>query len=181
VAKFIADTRQGGMVMPLRLTRSGYERLQKELEQLYQRRAQLIEEVRETGAEGDLSENAGLDAAKRSLGLVEARIKHLERQLMDAEIIEQDGQPEHVDVGMVVTLEDLDTGDLVRYRIAEAIEADLSSPVKTATPNSPLGLALKGKRVGDEVTVTLRSRTQRFKVVDLTWDGTKEEPTDFTG
>ena len=167
--------------MPLRLTRSGYERLQKELEQLYQRRAQLIEEVRETGAEGDLSENAGLDAAKRSLGLVEARIKHLERQLMDAEIIEQDGQPEYVDVGMVVTLEDLDTGDLVRYRIAEAIEADLSSPVKTATPKSPLGLALKGKRVGDEVTVTLRLRTQRFKVVDLTWDGTKEEPTDFTG
>lgn len=167
--------------MPLRLTRSGYERLQKELEQLYQRRAQLIEEVRETGAEGDLSENAGLDAAKRSLGLVEARIKHLERQLMDAEIIEQDGQPEHVDVGVIVTLEDLDTGDLVRYRIAEAIEADLSSPVKTATPNSPLGLALKGKKVGDEVTVTFRSKTQRFKVVDLIWDGAKEEPSDFTG
>ncbi len=162
--------------MPLRLTRSGYERLQKELEQLYRRRAQLIEEVRETGAEGDLSENAGLDAAKRSLGLVEARIKHLERQLMDAEIIEQDGQPEYVDVGVIVTLEDLDTGNLVRYRIAEAIEADLSSPVKTATPNSPLGLALKGKKVGDEVTVTLRSRTQCFKVVDLTWDGAKEEP-----
>jgi transcription elongation factor GreA len=181
VAKFISDTQQGGMVMPLRLTRSGYERLQKELEQLYQRRAQLIEEVRETGAEGDLSENAGLDAAKRSLGLVEARIKHLERQLMDAEIIEQDGQPEHVDVGVIVTLEDLDTGDLVRYRIAEAIEADLSSPVKTATPNSPLGLALKGKKVGDEVTVTFRSKTQRFKVVDLTWDGAKEEPSDFTG
>jgi len=164
------------MVMPLRLTRSGYERLQKELEQLYRRRAQLIEEVRETGTEGDLSENAGLDAAKRSLGLVEARIKHLERQLMDAEIIEQDGQPEHVDVGVIVTLEDLDTGDLVRLRIAEAIEADLSSPVKTATPNSPLGLALMGKRVGDEVTVTLRSKTQQFKVVDLTWDGVKEEP-----
>ena len=166
--------------MPLRLTRSGYERLRKELEQLYQRRAQLIEEVRETGAEGDLSENAGLDAAKRSLGLVEARIKHLERQLMDAEIIEQDGQPEHVDVGVIVTLEDLDTGDLVRYRIAEAIEADLSAPLKTATPNSPLGLALKGKKVGDEVTVNLRSRAQRFKVVDLTWDGSELEPQQLT-
>jgi len=166
--------------MPLRLTRSGYERLRKELEQLYRRRAQLIEEVRETGAEGDLSENAGLDAAKRSLGLVEARIKHLERQLMDAEIIEQDGQPEHVDVGVIVTLEDLDTGDLVRYRIAEAIEADLSAPLKTATPNSPLGLALKGKKVGDEVTVTLRSRAQRFKVVDLTWDGSELEPQQLT-
>jgi transcription elongation factor GreA len=168
------------MVMPLRLTRSGYERLRKELEQLYRRRAQLIEEVRETGAEGDLSENAGLDAAKRSLGLVEARIKHLERQLMDAEIIEQDGQPEHVDVGVIVTLEDLDTGDLVRYRIAEAIEADLSAPLKTATPNSPLGLALKGKKVGDEVTVTLRSRAQRFKVVDLTWDDSELEPQQLT-
>ena len=167
--------------MPLRLTRSGYERLRKELEQLYRRRAQLIEEVRETGAEGDLSENAGLDAAKRSLGLVEARIKHLERQLMDAEIIEQDGQPEHVDVGVIVTLEGLDTGDLVRYRIAEAIEADLSAPLKTATPNSPLGLALKGKKVGDEVTIALKSKTQRLKVVDLTWDGVKEELPDFTG
>ncbi|MFA0782508.1 MAG: hypothetical protein YYHSYBAR_000899 [Candidatus Fervidibacter sacchari] len=167
--------------MPLRLTKSGYERLRKELEQLYQRRAQLIEEVRETGAEGDLSENAGLDAAKRSLGLVEARIKHLERQLVDAEIIEQDGQPEHVDVGVIVTLEDLDTGDLVRYRIAEAIEADLSSPVKTATPNSPLGLALRDKKVGDEVTVTLKTKTQRFKVVDLTWDGSESEPQQLTG
>ncbi|MFA0740059.1 MAG: hypothetical protein DFNUSKGM_000156 [Candidatus Fervidibacter sacchari] len=167
--------------MPLRLTKSGYERLRKELEQLYQRRAQLIEEVRETGAEGDLSENAGLDAAKRSLGLVEARIKHLERQLVDAEIIEQNGQPEHVDVGVIVTLEDLDTGDLLRLRIAEAIEADLSSPVKTATPNSPLGLALRGKKVGDEVTVTLKTKTQRFRVVDLTWDGSESEPQQLTG
>ncbi|MCS3920344.1 GreA/GreB family elongation factor [Fervidibacter sacchari] len=167
--------------MPLRLTKSGYERLRRELEQLYQRRAQLIEEVRETGAEGDLSENAGLDAAKRSLGLVEARIKHLERQLVDAEIIEQNGQPEHVDVGVIVTLEDLDTGDLLRLRIAEAIEADLSSPVKTATPNSPLGLALRGKKVGDEVTVTLKTKTQRFRVVDLTWDGSESEPQQLTG
>jgi transcription elongation factor GreA len=162
------------MPMPLRLTRSGYERLRKELEQLYQRRIQLIEEVRETGSEGDLSENAGLDAAKRSLGLVEARIKHLEQQLADAEVIEQDGQPEHVDVGVVVTLEDLETGNLLRYRIAESVEMDLSSTIKTATPNSPLGLALKGKRVGDEVTVNLRTKTQQLRVVDISWDNADE-------
>ncbi|MCS7186797.1 MAG: GreA/GreB family elongation factor [Armatimonadetes bacterium] len=161
--------------MPLKLTRSGYERLKKELEQLYQRRIQLIEEVRETGAEGDLSENAGLDAAKRSLGLVEARIKHLEQQLMDAEVIEQDGQPEYVDVGVIVTLEDLENGDLVRYRIAESVEMNLSSPIKTATPNSPLGLALKGKKVGDELVVSLRTKTQQFRVVDISWDGADDE------
>ncbi len=157
--------------MPLRLTRNGYERLKKELEQLYQRRIQLIDEVRETGAEGDLSENAGLDAAKRSLGLIEARIKQLEQQLADAEIIEQDGEPEQVDVGVIVTLEDLDTGEIVRYRIAESVEMDLSAPIKTATPNSPLGAALKGRKVGDEVTVSLRTRTQRLRVIDLSWDG----------
>lgn len=157
--------------MPLRLTKSGYERLRKELEQLYQRRIQLIEEVRETGAEGDLRENAGLDAAKRSLGLVEARIKHLEQQLMDAEIIEQDGQPECVDVGVVVTLEDLNSGDLVRYRIAESLEMDLSSPIKVATPNSPLGQALRGRRVGDEIVVSLRTKTQQLRIVDISWDG----------
>lgn len=157
--------------MPLKLTRSGYERLRKELEQLYQRRIQLIDEVRETGAEGDLSENAGLDAAKRSLGLIEARIKHLEHQLMDAEVIEQDGQPEYVDVGVVVTLEDMDSGDLVRYRIAESVEMDLSSPIKTATPSSPLGLVLKGKKVGDEIVISLRRKTQQLRIVDISWDG----------
>ncbi|MFA0753095.1 MAG: hypothetical protein IMHGJWDQ_000866 [Candidatus Fervidibacter sp.] len=160
--------------MPLRLTRSGYERLRKELEQLYQRRIQLIEEVRETGAEGDLSENAGLDAAKRSLALVEARIKRLEQQLYDAEIVEQNGQPEKIDVGVIVTLEDLETGEVVRYRIAESLEMSLDDPVKTATPNSPLGVALWGKQVGDEVTVNWRHRTQRFRIVDLSWDGTNE-------
>lgn len=156
--------------MPLRLTRSGYERLREELKQLYQRRMQLIEEVRETGAEGDLSENAGLDAAKRALGLVEAQIKQLEQQLIDVEVIEQDGQPEHVDVGVVVTLEDLDSGNLIRYRIAESVEVDLSSPIKTATPNSPLGLVLKGKKVGDKITVSLRAKTQQLRIVDISWD-----------
>ncbi len=157
--------------MPLRVTRKGYERLRKELEYLYQRRLQLIEEVRETGAEGDLSENAGLDAAKRSLGLVEARIRRLEQQLIDVEIVDQDGDPEDVDVGVVVTLEDLDTGDLLRYRIAESLEVSLDDTVRTATPQSPLGVALKGKRVGDEVVVTLRTKTQRLRIVDLAWDG----------
>lgn len=161
--------------MPMKLTRSGYERLRKELEQLYQRRIQLIEEVRETGAEGDLSENAGLDAAKRSLALVEARIKQLEQQLSDAEVIEQEGQPEYVDVGVVVTLEDLESGNLVRYRIAESVEVDLSSPIKTATPNSPLGMALKGKKVGDEIVVSLRTKTQQFRIVDISWDGVQVE------
>jgi len=161
--------------MPMKLTRSGYERLRKELEQLYQRRMQLIEEVRETGAEGDLSENAGLDAAKRSLGLVEARIKRLEQQLMDAEIIEQEGQPEYVDVGVLVTLEDLDSGELIRYRIAESVEVDLSNPIKTATPNSPLGMALRGKKVGDEIVVSTRVKTSRMRIVDISWDGAQDE------
>ncbi|MGQ9461651.1 MAG: GreA/GreB family elongation factor [Candidatus Fervidibacter sp.] len=167
--------------MPLRITRSGYERLKMELDQLYQRRMQLIREVGETGAEGDLSENAGLDAARRSLGLVEARIKQLERQLADAEIIEQDGQPEFVDVGVVVTLEDLDTGEVVRYRIAEGVEMDLFSPIKTATPSSPLGAALRGKKVSEEVHFSLiKGKTKRFKVIDLTWDGAVSETGEVT-
>ncbi|GBC99725.1 Transcription inhibitor protein Gfh1 [bacterium HR17] len=157
--------------MPVRLTRSGYERLRKELEQLYQQRAQLIDEVRETAAEGDLSENAGLDAAKRKLGIVDAQIRYLEQRLADVEIVEQDGQPERVDVGVIVTLRDKDTDTLLRYRIAESMEMDLSAPVKTATPESPIGKALMGKTIGDEVTLQLRTRTQRLEVVTLEWDG----------
>jgi transcription elongation factor GreA len=157
--------------MPVRLTRQGYERLRKELEQLYQRRAQLIDEVRETAAEGDLSENAGLDAAKRTLGIVDAQIRYLEQRLADAEIIEQDGQPERVDVGVIATFQDLDTNEIVRYRIAESMEMDFSAPVKTATPQSPIGKTLLGKSVGDEVTLQLRGRTQRLRLIALSWDG----------
>lgn len=172
--------------MPVRLTRQGYEQLRKELEQLYQRRAQLIDEVRETGAEGDLSENAGLDAAKRALSLVDARIRYLEQRLNDAEIVEQDGQPERVDVGVIATLQDLDTGEKVRYRIAESMEMDFSAPVRTATPQSPIGKALLGKSVGDEVTLQLRGRTQRLRLLALSWDdeaerdATAEQPSEPT-
>jgi transcription elongation factor GreA len=157
--------------MPVRLTRQGYERLRKELEQLYQRRAQLIDEVRETAAEGDLSENAGLDAAKRTLGIVDAQIRYLEQRLADAEIIEQDGQPERVDVGVIATFQDLDTNEIVRYRIAESMEMDFASPLRTATPQSPIGKTLLGKSVGDEVTLQLRGRTQRLRLIALSWDG----------
>ncbi|MFA0732016.1 MAG: hypothetical protein LKKZDAJK_000119 [Candidatus Fervidibacter sp.] len=172
--------------MPVRLTRKGYERLRKELEQLYQRRAQLIDEVRETAAEGDLSENAGLDAAKRALGIVDAQIRYLEQRLADAEIIEQDGQPERVDVGVIATLQDLDTGDVIRYRIAESMEMDFSAPVKTATPQSPIGKTLMGKCVGEEVTLQLRGRTQRLRLLALSWDdgaegdATAEQPSEPT-
>jgi transcription elongation factor GreA len=157
--------------MPVRLTRQGYERLRKELEQLYQRRAQLIDEVRETAAEGDLSENAGLDAAKRTLGIVDAQIRYLEQCLADAEIIEQDGQPERVDVGVIATFQDLDTNEIVRYRIAESMEMDFASPLRTATPQSPIGKTLLGKSVGDEVTLQWRGRTQRLRLIALSWDG----------
>ncbi len=128
-------------------------------------------EVREAASEGDLSENAGLDAAKRTLGLVEAQIRHLERRLADAEIVEQDGQPERIDVGVIVTLEDLDTSAVVRYRITDSMEMDLSSPVKTATPNSPIGLALLGRGIGDEIVIQRHTRAQRFRIIALEWDG----------
>lgn len=156
--------------MPLRLTQSGYERLQRELEQLYLRRSELIAEVGATTAEGDLSENAGFEAAKRALEMVEVQILYIRQQLADAEIIEQNGEPEKAEVGVIITLQDLDTGEEIRYRIAESVEIDFSSPIKTATPKSLIGAGLLGKQIGDEVIIQTPTQTRRFQVLHLTWD-----------
>lgn len=161
--------------MPFRVTRQGYERMRQELERLYRRRKELVEEIRATASEGDLSENAGYEAAKRALAMVDAQIQRLKERLANVEIIERVGKPEWVEVGTIVTLQDIETGAKHHYRIAESIEINLSDPIKTATPRSPLGVALMGKKVGDEVTLQFRTRLQHFKIIALNWDGADAE------
>ena len=115
---------------------------------------------------GDIRENAEYDAAKDEQGLMEARIRDLQYKLRDPEILET-VSGEEVEGGTIVTLRPLeDDPDEEEYLVAHS--SDERAPgVRTITITSPLGAALVGKRIGDEVTYEAPGGTFAYEVVGL--------------
>ena len=151
-----------------RLTLDAYVRMRKELEHLKAAgRAEVAERLLRAREHGDIRENADYDAAKNDQGLMEARIRDLERQLRDPDIIEAAGGDE-VDAGMVVTLRLVgdDPDETEAYLIAYSPE-ERAAGVRTVTSSSPLGSALLGKRIGDQVTYEAPGGSFTYEVVDL--------------
>lgn len=135
------------------ITRNGYNQLCKELENLKKViRPQVIKAIEEARAHGDLSENAEYVAAKERQSFIEKKIRETEQKLANSEIMDQlpdsDGK---VGFGSIVTLENVENGVKFTYQIVGPDESDISSGKISIT--SPLGRALIGKEVEDEVTV----------------------------
>jgi transcription elongation factor GreA len=133
---------------PTFLTPAALEKLQDELEQLKTRgRAEIEDRIAEARSHGDLRENADYDAAKNDQGLMEARIRKLEHLINTAEVreVEDTGK---VEIGSVVRVIDSD-GDEMEYFVAP--QENKVAGLFLASPSSPLGAALIGRVVGDEV------------------------------
>jgi len=133
---------------PTFLTPAALEKLQEELEQLKTRgRAEIEDRIAEARSHGDLRENADYDAAKNDQGLMEARIRKLEHLINTAEVreVEDTGK---VEIGSVVRVVDSD-GDEMEYFVAP--QENKVAGLFLASPSSPLGAALIGRVVGDEV------------------------------
>ena len=133
---------------PTFLTPAALEKLQDELEQLKtQGRAEIEDRIAEARSHGDLRENADYDAAKNDQGMMEARIRKLEHLVNTAEVreVEDTGK---VEIGSVVTVLDSD-GDEMEYFVAP--QENKVAGLFLASPSSPLGAALIGRAVGDEV------------------------------
>ncbi len=140
----------------------GYQTLIAELARLKIERPLIIDAIEEARAHGDLSENAEYHAAKERQGQVEATISDIEDKLSRAQIIDpRDLSGDKIVFGATVTLLD-DDEKPVRYQIVGQTEADAKSG--RISYNSPLGRALIGKKVEDEVEVTVPSG-ERFYVV----------------
>ena len=140
----------------------GYEKLTGELKALREERPKIVEAIEEARAHGDLSENAEYHAAKERQGQVEATISDLEDRISRAQIIDPTTlSGDRIVFGATVTL--LDDGEKpVRYQIVGQAEAD--AKLGRISYNSPLGRALIGRRVDDEIEVTVPSG-DRFYVV----------------
>jgi len=134
---------------PTWLTPAAHQKLLDELEELTTTgRTEIAERIAEARSHGDLRENADYDAAKNEQGLMEARIRKLEHLLRTAEVREaSDG--DSVEVGSVVTITREDGGQM---EVFVAPAENKEDQYMLASPSSPLGGALLGASVGDEVS-----------------------------
>ncbi len=140
----------------------GYERLTAELKALREERPRIIDSIEEARAHGDLSENAEYHAAKERQGQVEATIADLEDKVSRANIIDPASlSGDRIIFGATVTLLD-DDDKPVRYQIVGPYEAD--ARVGRISYNSPLGRALIGRRVEDEIEVTVPAGERSYLV-----------------
>lgn len=134
---------------PTFLTPAALKKMEDELEQLKtDGRKEIEERIAEARSHGDLRENADYDAAKNDQGLMESRIRKLEFLLNNAEVrdVVDSGR---VEIGSVVTVVDSD-GDELEYFVAP--QENKVPGLLLASPTSPLGGALLGASVGDEIS-----------------------------
>ena len=144
------------------LTRKGYEMLHAELRDLVEvRRPQVMVDLAQAREFGDISENAEYETAKRDQGLIEGRIHELEGLLASVDIL---AIPTCVDcavIGARVIVENLDVGGTRTYRLVTEQEAHLAEEYLSV--DSPLGRALLGKKIGEEVIFQAPAGTRRIE------------------
>ncbi len=141
----------------------GYEMLTTALNALRQERPKIVDAIEEARAHGDLSENAEYHAAKERQGQVEAQIAELEDRVSRAQIIDPTTlSGDRVVFGATVTVID-EQDKPQRYQIVGQAESDAKKG--RISYDSPLGRALIGKSVGDEVEVTVPSG-EKFYLID---------------
>jgi transcription elongation factor GreA len=151
---------------PVYLTSEGLEKLQKELEYLTQVKRQAItERLRHAIQQGDLAENADYISAKEEQGFLEGRIQQLEKMLRRATVIEHNAAGDQVTLGSRVTVIEHSSGEVETFRIVGPAEAD---PLQgTISYESPVGRALLGRRVGEQVCVKVPAGETTFEIVAI--------------
>lgn len=144
------------------ITAEGKKELEDELSGLKARRGEVADKISEARDFGDLSENAEYDAAREEQGLLETRIAEIEDIVNNAEIIKASSK---TTVGLGSKVE-LKTGSKkVVYTVVGPVEAD---PIEGKISNeSPIGMALYGKKVDDKVTITTPKGDISYTIVSV--------------
>ncbi len=149
------------------ITKQGYEDLKKEVEYLRNtKRPRLLLAIEEARAHGDISENAEYEAAKEELQFLQKKLGELDEQITKSEVREVKApQNGAVDFGCRVCLKNLDTDEEVAYTVVGPYECDIQKG--TISISSPLGRALMGKSVGDEVTFSAPGGERTYEIITV--------------
>ena len=147
------------------ITREGYAVLEKELQELWQRRAGVTAALASAAAEGDRSENAEYIYRKKELREIDRRIGYLQKRMPDLKVItESPAEKSRVFFGAWVTLED-DRGEETEYRIVGPDEFDPAN--NFISVDSPLARALLKKAVDDEVQAKTPRGVMHYFIVKV--------------
>ena len=149
------------------LTYAGLRALEDELENLkVVKRKEVAVKIREAREQGDLSENAEYDAAKDEQRDIETRIEEIEKILKHAEVVVEDEVDlDKINVGCTVVLYDKEFEEEVAYKIVGSTEAN--SLAGKISNESPLGKALMGRKVGDNIEVNAQAGVIEYEVLKI--------------
>ena len=149
------------------LTNTEVTKLKNELEDLrLNKRKEISAKIKEAREQGDLSENAEYDAAKEEQGHIEGRIKEIEETLKHAEIVdEREFDYSKINIGCITKVYDKEFDEEIEIAIVGGTETNsLENKIST---DSPVGKALIGHGVGDEVEVETPNGIVSFKVLEV--------------
>lgn len=149
------------------LTYAGLTKLEEELHDLkVNKRKEVAEKIKEAREQGDLSENAEYDAAKDEQRDIEARIEEIEKILKNAEVVVEDEVDfDKINIGCSVLVYDKEFDEEIQFKIVGSTEAN--SLQGKISNESPVGQALLGKKVGDEIQVETQAGVMEYKVLKI--------------
>ncbi|MDY6821380.1 MAG: transcription elongation factor GreA [Deferribacterota bacterium] len=152
------------------ITKEGYIKLKEELRRLKTiERRSVIEDIKEARSFGDLSENAEYDAAKEKQGFIEARISELESKMTRLEVIDVlNHASDKVTFGATVEIENMDTGEIKRYKLVGPDESDIKK--NRISILSPIARALIGKKTGDEAIVNSPAGEVEYEIKSIKYE-----------
>lgn len=158
------------------LTESDIRKIQEEID--YRKlvvRKEAIEAVKEARAQGDLSENFEYYAAKKDKNRNESRIRYLENMLKHAKVVSDESSPDEIGLNDTVTLYFEEDEEDETYRLVTSIRGN--SLKGLISIESPLGKAIKGRKVGDRIWVKINEKAG-YTVVVKTIEKTGEDEND---
>lgn len=151
------------------LTQDGVDQLKKELLDLEEnKRPQNLKMLKEAREQGDLSENADYDAARTEQSKIEARINEINNILKYAKII-KNSDKDTIEIGKVVTIKYLETGDTKKFRLVGTLEAN--PMINKISVDSPIGKALIGLELGAQTSYkTPTNKVFHIEIVEISND-----------
>lgn len=148
------------------LTKEGVAELKQELETLIAERGPIAERIKSAREFGDLSENAEYSSAREEQERVEGRIAEIENILQNVEVIRKPANDHKVRLGSSVKLKaKTSSGKAKEFQVVGTVEADpLNGKI---SDESPIGQALMGQKVGDEVEIKTPVEAATYKIVSI--------------
>lgn len=149
------------------ITAAGFEALQEELTDLWDKRRKVVTALAAAAAEGDRSENAEYIYRKKELGGIDRRIRYLQKRLPKLKVVREFLQQEKIFFGAWVSLED-ESGTESLYRIVGPDETD--GRKGHISMDSPLARSLMKREIADEVQLTIASKTSVYVITGIRYE-----------